>query len=322
MRIIRLRLLTFPRKERCFGFTGGLERASEMVTHALSNLRCPRCRGALSEAADSCHDCGAIYGTVNGQPLLIDFEKSIFKPENYETREATVIPRLQRGTSLGRFLRKLTYGENPASRQNVFKFLREAQGLSKGPAILVIGGGSVGAGMDYLYSDEAEITLVGTDVYPSPNIHIICDGHQLPFADGTFHGVVVQAVMEHVLDPTKVAEEIWRVLVPGGVIYAETPFIQQVHEQGYDFTRFTLSGHRWLFRGFREIEAGTSLGPSVALLWSIAYFLKAIGLSKQVSALVTACFFWVRLLGRRADAGSSADGASGLYFIGYNERCP
>jgi ubiquinone/menaquinone biosynthesis C-methylase UbiE len=69
----------------------------------------------------------------------------------------------------------------------------------------------------------------------------VADGHQLPIADGSVDGVWIQAVLEHVLDPSIVVQEIHRVLTPGGVVYAETPFMQPVHEGAYDFTRFSLS---------------------------------------------------------------------------------
>ena len=55
------------------------------------------------------------------------------------------------------------------------------------------------------------------------------------------------------MDPNKVAAEIFRVLSSDGIVYAETPFLQESHEEPYDFTRFTELGHRWLFRNFKEI---------------------------------------------------------------------
>ena len=68
--------------------------------------------------------------------------------------------------------------------------------------------------------------------------------------------VICQAVLEHVLEPASAVSEIHRVLRRDGLVYAETPFMQQVHERAYDFSRFTQSGHRWLFRRFSEISAG------------------------------------------------------------------
>ena len=56
--------------------------------------------------------------------------------------------------------------------------------------------------------------------------------------------VIIQAVLEHVMYPNKVVSEIYRVLKNDGLIYSETPFMQQVHEGPYDFSRFTESGHR------------------------------------------------------------------------------
>ncbi len=50
-------------------------------------------------------------------------------------------------------------------------------------------------------------------------------------------------------------KEIHRVLKDDGIVYADTPFMQQVHEGAYDFTRFTLSGHRWLFKNFALLDS-------------------------------------------------------------------
>ena len=85
------------------------------------------------------------------------------------------------------------------------------------------------------------IDLISFDVYASPATQFVGDGHSIPLADGSVDGVIVQAVLEHVLEPTIVADEIHRVLRTGGIVYADTPFLQQVHEGAYDFTRFTDS---------------------------------------------------------------------------------
>jgi SAM-dependent methyltransferase len=182
------------------------------------------------------------------------------------------------------------------------------------PLILVIGGGSIGSGSDELYNNE-EIRIVGTDVYASPHTTLVCDAHRLPFEEQSFDGVWIQAVLEHVIDPQKVVKEIHRVLKSGGLVYADTPFMQQVHEAAFDFTRFTLSGHRWLFREFNHIDSGTVSGPGIALLWSIAFFVRAHG-SFRMATVITALFFWVRLLDRRTKRGPAADGASAVFFYG------
>ncbi|MEZ5361501.1 MAG: class I SAM-dependent methyltransferase [Bryobacterales bacterium] len=66
---------------------------------------------------------------------------------------------------------------------------------------------------------------------------MLCDAQRIPFADATFDAVVAQAMLEHVADPVRAVGEIWRVLKPG-LVYSETPFLQQVHAGPYDFTRY------------------------------------------------------------------------------------
>lgn len=68
------------------------------------------------------------------------------------------------------------------------------------------------------------------------------------------------------LNPSRVADEICRVLSDDSLVYADTLFMQQVHEGAYDFTRFTRSGYRWLFRRFAQIDAGVVNGPGTALV--------------------------------------------------------
>lgn len=270
------------------------------------NLICPICATDLSTTSH-CGSCGTEFRAVDGLPVLIDFADSIFTPADYADRAGAVVERRAGGGRVGRFLTNLTYGNQPVPARGAF-----LDRLAPGARVLVVGGGAIGDGFERLYAGTFEV--VGTDVYPSPNIALICDGHKLPFADASFDAVVIQAVLEHVVSPDRVATEVHRVLKPAGLVFAETPFMQQVHEGAYDFTRFTMSGHRWLFRGFEEIDAGSVLGPGTALLWSIAYYVRSIGLGQRAATLITALFFWVRKLER--PGRPALDSASGLYFIG------
>jgi SAM-dependent methyltransferase len=273
-------------------------------------LQCPKCRASLPSSS-ACAGCGADYPTSRGQPVLIDFDKSIFKPEAY--CEANEAPLPERGSAVGRMLRRLTYGESTNTRRAIARFIGLLRG--KRPRVLVIGGGTVGSGTDALYADPA-IELIGTDIYATDHTHLLCDAHQLPFKDASFDGILIQAVLEHVLEPQTVVDEVHRVLKPNGLVLAETPFMQQVHLGAYDFTRFTHAGHRWLFRRFEQIEAGADLGPGVALTWSIAHMARSVGLGAKGAALLTAPFFWLRFLDKFAARGLALDGASGLYFMG------
>ena len=101
----------------------------------------------------------------------------------------------------------------------------------------------MGEGLNDLYSRK-DIELISTDVALIKETDVVCDCHDLPFDEGTFDCVIVQAVLEHVLDPFRCVNEIYRVSKLGAIVYAETPFMQQVHYRIYDFTRFTHLGHR------------------------------------------------------------------------------
>jgi hypothetical protein len=96
----------------------------------------------------------------------------------------------------------------------------------------------------------------------------------------------------------------------------ETPFMQQVHERAYDFSRFTQSGHRWLFRRFSEISAGPIGGAGVALLWSIRYFSRALGAGDKLSRLISLPFSCIRFLDLFTRGRAVADAASGVFFLG------
>jgi ubiquinone/menaquinone biosynthesis C-methylase UbiE len=55
---------------------------------------------------------------------------------------------------------------------------------------------------------------VETDVAFGPRTGIICDAHDLPFADETFDGVIARAVLEHVANPFQCVQEMHPPMVP------------------------------------------------------------------------------------------------------------
>lgn len=233
----------------------------------------------------------------------------------YRTESGSVLVRDLTRRSLGSRLHSVGFGKNPVAASNCAKFLVLLKQRFGRPRVLVVGGGTIGSGADKLYKD-ASIELVGTDVFASPCTSLVADAHKLPFDDGVFDGVWIQAVLEHVLEPPTVVAEIHRVLRRDGLVYAETPFMQQVHERAYDFLRFTQSGHRWLFRRFSEIEAGPTSGAGVALVWSIRYFFRALGAGDKWSRLISLPFFWIRFFDHLGRGRAVADAASGFYFLG------
>jgi SAM-dependent methyltransferase len=293
---------------------------SKVVVTLSDIIRCPRCRARLDRLENRliCTDTGCHYSNEgfqfsDDQPVLIDFERSVFDRPRANA-VSSVLRRDDMRTSLRNRVMDFFEGSNQIGVANSRAVLRELKSLSKEPALLIIGGGGLGAGVETFLQD-ASVQVIATDVYASANTQVVADAHHLPFDDGVFDGVWITAVLEHVLEPQTVVNEIWRVLKPAGLVYAETPFMQPVHGNAYDFTRFTACGHRWLFRRFEQIDAGASAGAGHALAWSVRYFVRAF-LGSKIATFVALPFFGLRLCDNFADARRTADAAMGLYLFG------
>jgi SAM-dependent methyltransferase len=192
--------------------------------------------------------------------------------------------------------------------------------------LLVVGARTLGEGMECL-GESQRIDMLETDVVLDARVGLVCDGHDLPFKDGSMDCVVVQAVLEHVVDPARCVSEIHRVLKHDGLVYAETPFMQQVHAGPYDFMRFTPLGHRRLFRYFEEIASGSIGGPGVAMAWSYRYLLQGFATTrrgKEIAAVASRLTgFWLKYLDLfMIDRRGAQDGGSCTYFLGRKSNQP
>lgn len=61
----------------------------------------------------------------------------------------------------------------------------------------------------------------------------MCDAHFLPFKDHTFDVVYASAVTEHLACPHLVAQEVARVLRPGGFYLGNVSFLEPWHDDSY-----------------------------------------------------------------------------------------
>jgi SAM-dependent methyltransferase len=257
------------------------------------------------------------YPIINDIPILINDKNSLFSIEDFKNKIDTTWN--LNPSKLKSLIRKLApgIGLNIKAKQNYKKINGILTTQSK---ILVVGGSIKGEGMSVLYSNDS-FEVIGLDVSFGPHTKIISDAHDIPFEDETFDCVVVQAVLEHVLSPKDCVNEIHRVLKNSGIVYAETPFMQQVHMKQYDFTRFTFLGHRRLFRNFEEIEHAPLMGPGTALAWSYLHFVTSFTTSKKInfilSILVHLTSFFLKYFDYYLiDKPGSYDAASAYFFMG------
>jgi uncharacterized protein YbaR (Trm112 family) len=295
---------------------------------AVAVLRCPACRSALEErdGGYACTGCGRTFPVVHGIPVLIDEEESLFDLADFvDERPTTWQPTSQLRRTVSRFLPSLSRNMKAHENYGRLRELLLADG-GRRPRVLVIGGSRVGQGMQE-FADDPRLELVESDVSFGPRTSLICDAHQLPLADGSVDAVVVQGVLQALVDPPTCVGEIHRVLRPGGYVYAETPFMQQVCVARFDFTRYTHLGHRRLFRDFEEVQSGPVCGPGMALAWSYQYFLLSFFRGPRTRTFVKGftrlTAFWLKYFDfLLIDRPGGIDAASGVYFLGRRSETP
>lgn len=299
--------------------------ANRLSADSRKLLCCPICHGSLTSSDTDLRctgrSCGARFPIIEGVPILFNENNSIFSAADAIARRQAP-PGQRPAGRLARPLRRLIPSNtlNVAAGRNYERFARLMLERSDPPRVLIVGGGEAGTGMEPLLANPT-IDRVESDVYLGPRTALVCDAHDIPFVDEAFDGVIVQAVLEHVVDPYRCVQEIHRVLAPDGLVYAETPFMQQVHMGRYDFTRFSHLGHRRLFRQFTEIDSGVACGPGTALAWSYEYFLLSFCRSRTsrrlVRAFASVTGFYLKYVDRYlAKAPAALDAASGYYFLG------
>lgn len=284
-------------------------------------LRCPDCsKGQLIPVRESnfikCVKCDAVFPVVKGRPILLKSDNSVFSAEDYigglDRPGRTITSRLKH------WLPSLSLN---LSSEKVFAELAERLSKRSKPTVVVVGCGEQKKWLNQRLGDCAELSVIYTDIDISADMDIVCDGHDLPFNDASVDAVITTAVLEHVLYPERVSAEIQRILKVGGYLYSELPFMQQVHEGAYDFTRYTLSGHRRLFNYIDEIDSGLVAGPGTALAWSIENFALAFANKSLIRKVIKGCvrvfFFWLKYFDYLLrNSPQAMDGACCTYLFG------
>jgi SAM-dependent methyltransferase len=127
-------------------------------------------------------------------------------------------------------------------------------------------------GLDLGSRSRVRPDALTVDVVDEPGVDVVADGHSLPFPDGSFDYVWCNAVLEHVKNPFRVAAEIERVVCPGGLVFVQVPFLENVHGWPDDYFRYTPNGLRQLFPSLDELAAGVSAGPSQVVPDVLQYY--------------------------------------------------
>lgn len=234
-------------------------------------LVCPvsRQRLVINEREDTLTTVDGLrsYPLLHGRvPMLLDDPVSMAAYANDSAKMAEeYLP--ERETLIAR-LTKLQKRVIPDYRKKSSKvaFQRVIGGRPGDALCLSVGGGP----------QRQHPNLVNLNAGPFPNVDVVGDAHLLPYADGCVDAIFCEAVIEHLCDPVRAVQEMFRVLKPGGEALVITPFLQAYHGYPHHYQNFTLTGHRYLFtaRGFQVVEAGTCVGPVYTIVNLVSKFIR------------------------------------------------
>jgi SAM-dependent methyltransferase len=137
-------------------------------------------------------------------------------------------------------MKRWLFDPSMLEHRSVYESIRSAQELLKG-RILDLGAGeqpyrvlAEGHGNQYVALDVT---------FSEPKRPDVCaDSLRLPFKDNSFDTVLCTQVAEHVKNPFLMFAEASRVLTQGGWLILTAPQAWPLHEEPYDFFRYTKYG--------------------------------------------------------------------------------
>ncbi len=191
-------------------------------------LRCPSCGSLLERGASGarCAGCGSDYPDRDGMPdfMLAGAAGITVEEREHYTEKIDYYVDMHR-----------TWCGSPFYRHYHRRFLAHLETLPPGSLILELG---CGLGHDGLELLRAGYRVAETDVAPGQlghalemhggegftgsSAHLLADAQHLPFADGSFDGVLMVAMLHHLPDPLAALREARRVLRPGGLVVLGT----------------------------------------------------------------------------------------------------
>lgn len=113
----------------------------------------------------------------------------------------------------------------------------------------------------------SDIEYVGLDVAEGPNVDVVGDAHTLSHSlQGQFDFAFSISTFEHLLMPWVAALELNKVMKPGGLVFIQSHQTWPVHEEPWDFWRYSVDGWRGLFNfhtGFELVNAAYGQPASI-----------------------------------------------------------
>lgn len=175
------------------------------------------------------------------------------------------------------------------------KFIDEkVEELSRGAYVLDIGGGERFqkwlTKYEHLFK-ECRYETMDYDVESGATL--VGDIHDIPLAENSVDSIICHCVLEHVRDPIRAVEELYRVLKPGGGVFVHVPSVYPYHaRKGHypDYWRFFDDTLEMLFKDFSHVEMVKRGGYFKALFFFIPLQHKIRWLLDPLARLLDALF--------------------------------
>ena len=157
---------------------------------------------------------------------------------------------------LKRLLRKLS---KKISRKNLDKFIdyyisRISNELDGIDSLKVLNVGAGGTVETYLKTKFNFVRSIDVDVNRKPDQVIdVCDLDQLKDLTFTPQLICMFEVLEHTKNPINAIQNLYEIIDENSYVMLSTPFIFHIHDEPYDFFRFTKYGLEILFQNFKEV---------------------------------------------------------------------
>jgi uncharacterized protein YbaR (Trm112 family) len=179
-----------------------------------------------------------------------------------------------------------------------------------------------GAGRQQL-DDPAIIRM---DLVFDPMLDVVGDVQALPFKADALDFVFGGAVMEHLPQPRRAIAEMYRILKPGGYVYADWNFLAAYHGYPHHYFNATTNGVQQSFQPFTEIQCGVApfQGSAFALRSVLGTYLEVFRPSQPIErefADLLHRVLWHPLddFDQCIDAADRHRVAAGIFFFGVKQ---
>lgn len=175
------------------------------------------------------------------------------------------------------------------------------------------------------FADDVSCVDWENSLHINDYVDTTCDlSKKLPIEDEKFDTILLSDVLEHLPNPDKLWSEMFRLLVPGGKLILNVPFLYWIHEEPYDYYRYTEYALRRLAEqaGFSVVLLEPIGGFPEVLADIVSKFLLRYPVCKWLIIFIQRFTSWAikTKLGRRTSQKTARTFPLGYFLIAQKAR--